>query len=53
VHARRHDRDGVTGLLEEPALQSHRDLSTAEGLEVLIAEHHDVHGAYSGICSPR
>ena len=41
------------GLLEEPPLQPHRHLSPAEGLEVLIAEHHDVHGAYSGIGSPR
>ena len=53
VPRRRDDRDRVTGLLEEPPLQAHRHLGTAERFDVLVAEHHDVHRTYSGSGSSR
>ncbi len=42
------DRDGVPGSLEEFALQAHRDLRATERFDVLIAEHHHVHGVTPG-----
>ena len=42
------DRDGVPGSLEELALQAHRDLRATERFDVLIAEHHHVHGVTPG-----
>ena len=43
MHLRRDRRHGVTGPLEEPPLQPHRHLRSAEGFQVLIAEEDDVH----------